>query len=166
MELAFNELSTKVPVLTFFPSEIDPDIEISCTQDAKSNLQKNYFIAGEGGAKEIHLRITCPPIRGPCFYGIDMSTISELLVPGYEKTPVSVNISKEICSQIAKDVGADSLIYQSIEGLVRSINLPRKKLCIACIDGQYPTPWGKKLFKKAWENHHKGITERTYEMKC
>jgi amidophosphoribosyltransferase len=95
-----------------------------------------------------------------------MSTISELLVPGYEKKQVFGNISKEICAKIAKDVGADSLIYQTIEGLVRSIGLPKNELCTACIAGEYPTPWGKKLFKKAWENHRKGVKDRTYAIKC
>ena len=125
------------------------------------------YLKEEGGAKEVHLRITCPPIRGPCFYGIDMSTVSELLVPQYEKNPVSGNISNEVCAKIAKDVGADSLIYQAVEGLVKSIGLPKNNLCTACITGEYPTLWGKKLFKKAWENHRKGIKERTYEkMSC
>ena len=120
----------------------------------------------ECGAKEVHLRITCPPIRGPCFYGIDMSTVSELLVPKYEKKPFTSNISKKICARIAKDVGADSLIYQSIEGLVRAIGLPKNNLCTACITCDYPTPRGKKLFKKAWENYKKGVNGRTYSAKC
>ncbi|MBW2976071.1 amidophosphoribosyltransferase [Candidatus Woesearchaeota archaeon] len=124
------------------------------------------YLREEGGVKEVHLRITCPPIRGPCFYGIDMSTISELLVPQYEKKPVFKDISKETCSRIAKDLGADSLIYQSIGGLIRSIGLPKNSLCTACITCDYPTPWGKRLFKKAWENHRKGIKERTYSVSC
>ena len=114
------------------------------------------YLKEEGKAKEVHLRISCPPIRGSCFYGIDMSTISELLVPPYEKKPVSENISKKTCAKIAKDLGADSLIYQSIEGLIKSIGLPGKRLCTACINCNYPTPWGKKLFKRAWDNHRKG----------
>lgn len=124
------------------------------------------YLKEEGGAKEVHLRITCPPIRGPCFYGIDMSTISELLVPQYEKKLVSQNISKETCDAIAKDVGADSLIYQTVEGLIRSIGLPKSDICTACITGEYPTPWGEKLFNKAWENHRKGIKGRAYENTC
>ena len=114
------------------------------------------YLKEEGKAKEVHLRISCPPIRGSCFYGIDMSTISELLVPPYEKKSVSENISKKTCAKIAKDLGADSLIYQSIEGLIKSIGLPGKRLCTACINCNYPTPWGKKLFKRAWDNHRKG----------
>ncbi len=120
------------------------------------------YLKEVGGAKEVHLRISCPPIRGPCFYGIDMSTVSELLVPRYEQKMMSGNISEKTTTQIAKDLGADSLRYQSVEGLVRSIGLPKEHLCTACITGQYPTVWGKKLLARAWENAKKGIKERTY----
>ena len=53
IEKSFDELSLKVPILSFFPSRIDPDIEISCTENNKINIDKKHFIAGEGGAKEI-----------------------------------------------------------------------------------------------------------------
>ena len=124
------------------------------------------YLKDEGKAKEVHLRISCPPIRGPCFYGIDMSTVSELLVPKYEKKPISTDITKQTCAKIAKSMEADSLIYQSIGGLVRSINLPSNELCMACINGRYPTAHGKILFKKAWQNHKKGIKGRTYAPTC
>ncbi len=120
------------------------------------------YLKEAGGAKEVHLRISCPPIRGPCFYGIDMSTISELLVPQYETKGNSGDITKETCERIAKDLGGESLIFQTIEGLVRAIGMPKENMCLACIDGNYPTLWGKKLIKKAWENHDKGIKDRTY----
>ena len=120
------------------------------------------YIKKVGGAKEVHVRVSCPPIRGPCFYGIDMSTVSELLVPRYEGEPKKGEVSKQIVDKIAKDLGADSLKYQTTAGLVRSIGKPVKDLCMACITGEYPTPWGKKLYRKAWENYRKGIKERTY----
>ena len=120
------------------------------------------YIKKVGGAKEVHVRVSCPPIRGPCFYGIDMSTVSELLVPRYEKEPKKGDVSKETINQIARDLGADSLKYQSIQGLVKSIGKPAKDLCMACLTGEYPTPHGKKLYIKAWENFKKGIKERTY----
>ncbi len=120
------------------------------------------YLKKEGGAKEVHVRVSCPPIRGPCFYGIDMSTVSELLVPRFEKKPNSGEISKKTCEKIAKAMGADSLVYQTVESLVRSIGFPRNKLCTACITGQYPTLWGRKLIKKAWYNYRKGIKDRTY----
>lgn len=120
------------------------------------------YIKKAGGAKEVHARISCPPIRGPCFYGIDMSTVSELLVPKYEGGPKKGEVSQKVINQIAKDLGADSLKYQTIQGLVRSIGKPAKDLCMACLTGEYPTSWGKKLYIKAWENFKKGIKDRTY----
>ncbi len=120
------------------------------------------YIKKVGGAKEVHIRVSCPPIRGPCFYGIDMSTVSELLIPQYEKEPKTGEVSKDIIDKIAKSLGADSLNYQSIQGLVKSIGKPKKDLCMACITGEYPTPHGKKLYEKAWDNFRKGIKERTY----
>ncbi|MBI4143560.1 amidophosphoribosyltransferase, partial [Candidatus Woesearchaeota archaeon] len=120
------------------------------------------YIKNVGGAKEVHVRVSCPPIRGPCFYGIDMSTVAELLIPRYEKEPRKGEVSKEVIAQITKDLGADSLKYQSLQGLVRSIGKPAKDLCMACLTGEYPTPHGKKLYMKAWENFRKGVKERTY----
>ena len=120
------------------------------------------YLKKVGGVKEVHVRVTCPPIRGPCFYGIDMSTVSALFVPKFEKNPNSGEISKETCDKIAKEMGADSLIYQTVGGLVRSIGFPKSQLCTACITGEYPTLWGKKLIKVAWDNYKKGIKERTY----
>ena len=120
------------------------------------------YIKSVGGAKEVHVRVSCPPIRGPCFYGIDMSTVAELLIPRYEKEPRKSEVSKEVIAKIAKDLGADSVKYQSIQGLVKSIGKPAKDLCMACLTGEYPTPGGKKLYIKAWENFRKGVKERTY----
>jgi len=120
------------------------------------------YLKKEGKAKEVHLRVSCPPIRGPCFYGIDMSTVSELLVPQYEKKPVREEISEKTRAKIAKDVGADSLIYQTMPGLIKSIGLPKNKLCMACLNGNYPTSCGRMLFKKAWQNFRKKKKGRTY----
>jgi len=134
----------------------DSIVRGSTTRQIVSYLKK------VGGAKEVHLRVSCPPIRGTCFYGIDMSTIGELLVPRYEKEPRTGNLQKNIVDSIVKDLGADSLIYQSVEGLIKSIGVPKKDLCTACVTGDYPTPYGKKLYRKAWENFRKGVKERTY----
>ena len=118
-----------------------------------------------GKAKEVHVRVSCPPIMGPCFYGIDMSTVNELLAPKFEKKFDGKNISNKVSKAIAKELGADSVIYQTIPGLVRSIGLPKANLCMACLNRDYPTPCGKRLFKEAIERFNKGIKEskRTYE---
>ena len=120
------------------------------------------YLKKAGGAREVHIRVSCPPIRGPCFYGIDMSTVSELLIPKYEKEPRKSEVSKEAIKQLGKDLGADSIRYQTVQGLVKSIGKPAKELCMACLTGEYPTLWGKKLYVKAWENFKKGVKERTY----
>jgi amidophosphoribosyltransferase len=82
----------------------------------------------EAGAAEVHLRITCPPIRWPCFYGIDMSTRQEL---------IGADLDVE---QIREYVGADSLGYLSLQGMVSSTGQDVDSFCRACFDGDYPIP--------------------------
>ncbi len=84
----------------------------------------------EAGASEVHLRIVSPPIRWPCFYGIDMSTRGELIAAG-----AGVDMVREF-------VGADSLAYLSLEGLVAATGAPKDSFCRACFDGEYPVPVG------------------------
>lgn len=80
----------------------------------------------ESGAAEVHTRITCPPIRWPCFYGIDMPTRTEL---------VASDLSVE---EIRRFVGADSLGYLSLDAMVAATGAPKPEFCRACFDGQYP----------------------------
>ena len=80
----------------------------------------------EAGADEVHVRISSPPVQWPCFYGIDFATRAELIAPGLS--------TEEIC----RSIGADSLGYISLEGLVASTGLPKRNLCMACFDGVYP----------------------------
>jgi amidophosphoribosyltransferase len=82
----------------------------------------------EAGATEVHTRITCPPIRWPCFYGIDMSTRAELIAADLE------------VEQIREYVGADSLGYLSLEGMVGATGQGTDEFCRACFDGEYPIP--------------------------
>jgi len=122
------------------------------------------YLKKVGGAKEVHLRVTCPPIKAPCFYGIDMSTVGELLLPRYEKPIDPEKISEKTCAKIARDLGADSLIYQTIPGLIRSIGLPGRDLCMACLTGKYPTPCGRSTYCKALRDFKKGKKrKRSYE---
>ncbi len=79
------------------------------------------------GAKEIHLRICCPPIKFPCFYGIDTSA--------GQKELIAARLSVE---EIRERVGADSLEYLSMRNLVKAVGLPRANFCTACFDGEYP----------------------------
>ncbi len=84
------------------------------------------------GAKEVHLRITCPPVRAPCFYGVDMSTYSELIA------------NKKSVEEIGKFLGADSLAYVSLDGLKKALDLP---LCTACLNEEYHTDYVRNLAK-------------------
>jgi amidophosphoribosyltransferase len=122
------------------------------------------FLKEIGGAKEVHIRVTCPPIKAPCFYGIDMSTVGELLLPSYEKDLNPENTDQKILDKIAKDLGADSLIYQTLPGLVKSIGLPKEDLCMGCLTGDYPTECGKSTYCKALKEFKSGKKgKRTYE---
>ncbi len=80
------------------------------------------------GAREIHLRISAPPIHHPCFYGIDTQVETELIAASHTT------------DQVREFVGADSLAYLSIDGVLEAIGLPRERFCFACFDGRYPVP--------------------------
>jgi len=109
---------------------------------------------------EIHVRVACPPIIAPCFYGIDMSTMSELFAPRYLENG---EITEEIQAQMARDLGADSLRYLPVEAVARAIGIKPEDLCRACITGKYPTPWGQKMAEEARAKYLRGETGRTYD---
>jgi amidophosphoribosyltransferase len=114
-----------------------------------------------GGAKEIHVRVACPPIVAPCFYGIDMSTVKELFAPRFMKGP---RVTEEEQDAMAAELGADSLLYLPLESVARCIGLDSSHLCRACLTGKYPTPTGEHLYQLSL-NHRNGTTNgRTYEL--
>ncbi|MFM8189483.1 MAG: amidophosphoribosyltransferase, partial [Pirellula sp.] len=114
-----------------------------------------------GGAKEIHVRVACPPIVAPCFYGIDMSTIDELYAP---KFLGNGGLTDEAQRRMAENLECDSLRYLPIESIARAIDLPKSHLCQACINGEYPTPFGQKLYGIARTNFVNGCAaKRTYD---
>ncbi len=113
-----------------------------------------------GRAREIHVRVASPPILSPCFYGIDMSTLSELFAP---KFLGGAPLTPEVEARMAEQLGADSLRYLPVESIARAIGLDAGQLCQACITGEYPTPCGQKLAQQALDNHRNGVTKRTYE---
>ena len=99
-----------------------------------------------GLAREVHVRVACPPIIAPCFYGIDMSTIDELFAPKFLKDrPISFEVEQEM----ARKLGADSLRYLPLEAISRCVNYDRTDICQACLDGDYPTPAGRELYQLA-----------------
>jgi amidophosphoribosyltransferase len=114
-----------------------------------------------GGAKEIHVRVACPPIVAPCFYGIDMSTVKELFAPRFMK---GARVTEEEQDAMAAELGADSLLYLPLESVARCIGLDSSHLCRACLTGKYPTPTGEHLYQLSL-NHRSGTTNgRTYEL--
>jgi amidophosphoribosyltransferase len=82
----------------------------------------------EAGAMEVHVRITAPPVKHPCYYGIDMANEKELIA------------ARHSVEEIRQEIGATSLGFLSLEGTVRAIGLHKDKFCRACFDGKYPIP--------------------------
>jgi amidophosphoribosyltransferase len=80
----------------------------------------------EAGAREVHMRVSAPPIRHPCHYGIDMSTAQEMVA--HERS----------VEDVARELGCDSLAYLSLEGVYEAIRSTRATHCDACFSGDYP----------------------------
>jgi amidophosphoribosyltransferase len=122
-----------------------------------------HRIYAEGGAAEVHVRVACPPIIAPCFYGIDMSTMGELFAPKYLQG--AMEPTREILAAMARDLGCDSLRYLPIASIAKAIGLAADRLCQACINGRYPTPAGQRLYQIALSNaaNGKATAARTYE---
>ncbi|MGA8326093.1 MAG: amidophosphoribosyltransferase, partial [Candidatus Cybelea sp.] len=80
----------------------------------------------EAGAAEVHLRITSPPIKHPCYLGVDMATYDELIAANYT------------VEEIRQKTDADSLGYLSLEGLIESVGRKRETMCLGCLIGEYP----------------------------
>ena len=93
----------------------------------------------KAGAREVHMRVTAPPITHPCFYGIDMGTRWELIA------------SQKNTNEIRDQIGADSLGYLSAEGLESAVATAKDKLCMACFTGEYPRPVPLQMDKLAME---------------
>jgi len=93
----------------------------------------------EAGAKEIHMRVSCPPIVSPCFYGIDFPTKKELIA------------SSQSVESIREFIGLDSLKYLSPKGMLNAMPLGKNKFCTACFSGKYPTKIPKRFSKNILE---------------
>ena len=123
-----------------------------------------------GLADEIHVRVACPPIIAPCFYGIDMSTIGELFAPQFMQDDRSTEAAY---SRDGHDAGRRfaPLSAGRIDRPGDRLR-PTDQLCQACITGQYPTPHGQKLYQIALRNSCEAAEDgsaslegsRTYEV--
>jgi len=109
-----------------------------------------HEIRDRGGAREIHLRVACPPIIAPCYYGIDMSSSDELFATRFVDLPRG-GVSQEAQQKMARELGADSLRYLPVEAIARSVTLSPERICRACITGKYPTETGQQLYEIAVE---------------
>jgi amidophosphoribosyltransferase len=103
-----------------------------------TTMRRIVQMTRHAGAKEVHVRIGCPPVRAPCYYGIDMKTREQF---------AATNRSVE---EIARLITADSVAYTSVPGLVRALGLPECDLCMACLTGEYPSnvPGERTRFQK------------------
>ena len=106
-----------------------------------------------GGCREVHVRVACPPIIGPCFYGIDMSTLGQLFAPPFlengELTPDGERA-------MAAELGCDTLRYLPVSAISEAMEMSGDSLCQACIDRDYPTPVGRRLYQLAIEQDASG----------
>lgn len=93
----------------------------------------------DSGAKEVHVRITAPPIKYPCFYGIDMASKNELAA------------ARMTLDELTTSIGATTLGFLSIEGAVKAVGKPIDHFCLACFNGRYPIPVPSDLQKDAFE---------------
>ncbi len=100
---------------------VDDSIVRGTTSKKLVNLMR------KAGAEEVHFLVGCPPIVSPCYYGIDIPTKEEL------------KAASNSIEEIRKEIGADSLTYQNIDGLVRGLTKEKEELCLACLDENYPT---------------------------
>lgn len=91
------------------------------------------------GVKEVHMRICAPPIRYPCFFGVDMATRWELIA------------AQKTVAEVRDFIGADSLGHLSIDGLIKAVALPKDIFCLACFTGDYPIPVQLAMDKLALE---------------
>ena len=99
-------------------------IEDSIVRGTTSRIRMNNL--REAGAKEVHMRVSCPPHKYPCYYGIDFPTREELIA------------SSHSIEEIGTFIGVDSLGYLSLDGMIKAMPFPRETFCLSCFDGNYP----------------------------
>ncbi|NUS93736.1 MAG: amidophosphoribosyltransferase [Nocardia sp.] len=126
----------------------------------------------EAGALEIHVRIASPPVKWPCFYGIDFASRAELVAnnagidpDGADGLPADPDAIHDMVEGVRRSIGADTLGYISIDGMVAATEQPRTRLCCACFDGNYPIPLpteaaiGKNLLEFGGRSQSRVLTE-------
>jgi len=109
----------------------------------------------EAGAKEVHMRVSCPPHKWPCAYGIDFPTRKELMA------------ANNSLAQIRDFLGADSLGYLTLDAMIAATGLPANEFCTACYTGNYPSPVESEMDKFVMEQrrsrHHRPVSELVHD---
>ena len=105
-------------------------------------------LRNRGKVKEIHIRIASPPIIAPCFYGINIPTTDELFATQFQQSGEWFEPSEEMLVEMAKELGADSLRYLTVDNLCNAIGFGKEELCTACITREYPTRDGAMKFQQ------------------
>ena len=118
---------------------VDDSIVRGTTCKARVNTLK------EAGAKEVHVRVSCPPHMNPCVYGIDFPDRNKLMAANYS------------IDEIRKYLNADSLAYLSQDGMVNATGLKKESFCMACYDGNYPVPYDPKTDKHIMERRRSRV---------
>ena len=117
-----------------------------------------------GGAREVHVRVACPPIVAPCFYGIDMSTLGELFAPRHVRRGYRGRLDEPTAAAMARALKVESLRYLQVADLGECIGADRDELCLGCVLGRYPTEWGNKLLRRARRKNRAAADDgRTYQ---
>ncbi len=111
-----------------------------------------------GGAAEVHVRVACPPIIAPCFYGIDMTRVKELFAPEFLK---GGPLTREIEAVMAKELKATTLRYLPLSAIAEAVQMNSSQLCQACLTGSYPTPAGEQMYQLSL---HGGSDRRIVDM--
>lgn len=123
----FREKSVRLKLNPVISQIKDKDVILVDDTIVRSTTAKQIVkMLKDSGAKKVHMRISCPPIISSCYMGIDFPTRRELIA------------STKTVDEIGKIIGVDSLKYQTIENLVKCCQIPRNKLCLACLTGEYP----------------------------
>ena len=117
----------------------------------------------QGRAREIHVRVACPPIMAPCSYGIDMSTIAELFVPKLLDLEPGNELTQDAYERLSVELGIDSLRYLTLPQLVDAMGVSKNQLCLGCLTGKYPTEWGNRVYERALEAKGDPGAGRAYE---
>jgi amidophosphoribosyltransferase len=94
----------------------------------------------DAGAAEVHVRVSSPPVIGPCYYGIDLAQEDELVA------------SRRSIDEVREHIGATTLAYLSLEGLTEATRRPARDLCRACLTGRYPTEVPAEAAKHRFEH--------------